>query len=121
MKRNLELIRYILIVREESEKDRLYAEDFVTDVYSEKDVSGHIELLLDCGFIEAIRFNALGRAYPDFWVKRITMSGYEYLDSVRDPGIWDAVKQKLGKFANSVTLDVVQAAAAQIIKAKIGI
>lgn len=121
MKRSLELIRHILLVREESDSNKLNIEDFVTEEYDGKIISGHIELLLDCAYIEAIRINSLGQEYPRFWVQRITMFGYEYLDSVRDPNIWDEVKKKCGALLSSASLEIIQAAASHVIMSKLGI
>ena len=79
----------------------------------------HIELLMDAGFILAVDESVSNE--PDYTIARITFAGYDYLDAVRDNGIWSEIKQRLENVGESVSLDIVKALGAAIIKQNLGI
>lgn len=115
MKRDLDLLREILLQTESSASSGITASDFVSDDRSAEAVSFHIQLLLDAGYIEAIEFKTLSRLYPDFIIKRITFSGYEYLDSVRSDRVWQETKSRVAKIG-SASVDVIKSVASEVIK-----
>lgn len=121
MKRDLDLIRNILLVIENSDTDRLFISDFVTDSRTEEIVSHHLKLLLDCDYIDATSRNTIGCPYTQFIVHRITSKGYDYLDSVRDVSIWEKTKKALLQVGGSASLDTVKAVASSIILKMLGI
>ena len=122
MKRNLDLIRNILLTIEETEANNpLSVQSFVNDEYDEHAISLHIKLLLDCGYIEASPFRYIGMQYDDFRILRITSSGYDYLDSVRNDTVWTKTKEKISEVGESVSLDLVKKIASSAILAMLGI
>lgn len=99
MKRDLDLIRNMLLTIESVDADnphKIYIGTFIDLCGNPYIISQHIQLLMDSGFIEAD-----GPFYDDdiedFYIKRITSAGYDYLDSVRNPDVWAATKSKLQK------------------------
>lgn len=109
MKRDLELIRRILLAIENSgPQDRLSVSSFVTDTFPPAMVSLHIKLLLDCDYIEAFPLRYIGASYDDFIIKRITSNGYDYLDSVKNNTVWNKTKEKLSAVGGEAALDVVK-------------
>jgi DNA-binding transcriptional ArsR family regulator len=127
MKRDLDLIRLILLKIEDTDltTTRLTCESFCdingSELYTEAFISHHIELLLDSGYVKALRVDSMGRLYSDFIIKRITSAGYDYLDSVRDESVWKTVKNRLSSVGSSVALDIIQSLGAAVIKEKLGI
>ncbi|MER0283813.1 DUF2513 domain-containing protein [Clostridioides difficile] len=121
MKRNLELIRDILIKMEESDADRMSISDFMTDIYDERTISYHLQLLLDVGFIEATPMGVQRCLYKHYIVKRITSFGYDYLDNIRDDTVWNKTKKQLGNFASSASLEVIGSVASSVILKMIGV
>lgn len=115
MKRDLDFIRAILLKIEDSDTD-VYPNSLVDDAHSIVDVNHHLKLLLDVNYIEAMDATTLaGECYI---VRRITMSGYDYLDNIRSDTIWRKVKDKLTKITGgtaTAALDVVKTVAATII------
>lgn len=114
MKRDLDLIRYILIGIEGSVSTKLTIDDFVNDDYDANAISFHISLLLDCGYIEATKFNVIGQNYQQYLIKRITSSGYDYLDSIRDSNVWSKTKESLKAIGGSASLEVIKAIAGKV-------
>lgn len=121
MKRDLDLIRHILVTIESSDSNKLSIEDFVTDEYPPEQIAHHIRLLLDVDYIEATEVSTLGCPYRQFLIRRITMDGYEYLDSVRDPKVWSETKSKLAQATSSISLDIIKTVASKVISGMLGI
>lgn len=126
MKRDLDLLRDILIRIEDTDlsENRLSSSDF-SDLgapdFSPYDVSQHIMLLADNGYIEISAIKSIGMKSPKYQIKRITSAGYDYLDSVRDAGVWSEVKRKLSSAGASFTLDIVKSVATAIIQNRLGV
>ena len=125
MKRDLDLIRKIMLVIESSNSEYAFRDtkdlaDAVenTDLHA---VAFHIKLLLDCQYIIGKEFSTIGLGYADFCVDRLTSQGCDYLDSVRNDSIWKAVKDKLANFGGTATLAVVQDLAVSLIRSQLGI
>lgn len=121
MKRDLDLIRHILLTIENADSDRLHLSDFSTDAYDECTVSHHLKLLLDCDYIDAVSRNAIGCPYTIFIVSRITSQGYDYLDSVRNTSVWEKTKKVLAEVGGSASLDAVKSLASSILLKTLGL
>lgn len=143
MKRDLELLRDILLQLENDDYTKIHkitVESFINspDLSDERNpfgdpralspfeqeatkISYHLELLLDEGFIEVTEAPILGRTYKNFFIKRITSRGHDYLDSVRDDSIWSATKDKIGSMIENVSLSTIVAVAQNLIKARLGL
>lgn len=121
VKRDLEVIRHILITIENSTKYRLITADFTTEKYNSQIISHHILLLLDCDYIEITEVPMCRPGYTPLIVNRITSQGYDYLDNIRDDTIWNETKKQISKVSSSVSLDVIKSVAGKIILGMIGI
>lgn len=122
MKRNLDLIRDILLrIEDISNGTRLICVEDFTDLCDDRHyISYHLELLEDAGYIVVID-HPYTDDYKDFALTRLTMLGADYLDSVRNNSIWVKVKDKLEKVGNGASLKVVCDVATSIIKQQLGI
>lgn len=86
--------------------------DFMTLGKSKEELFYHAQLLTDAGLIEAIFSNAA----LFFSVTRITNSGHDYIDAVRDSSIWIKTKEALGDTISSISLTFVKEIALKLIK-----
>lgn len=120
MKRNLDLVREILLAVEDYEP----AQPSMLQTLSPKDFSGteaqnfyHINMLVDAGFI-----NLAGKATlaGDYAVHGMTMSGHDFLDAIKEPSVWNHTKERVGKIGGW-TLDIVLAVAKEEIKRRLGL
>jgi hypothetical protein len=112
MKRDLELIRKILLaVEDDREPLSILDEDQSMICYQ-------VSLLIDCRFVEgkvAWGPGVGGRIAPmTCFITRMTMAGHDYLDSVRDPKVWERTKGKLEKVGGGGPLELVKDIAAKI-------
>ena len=115
MKRNLDLIKHILLVREESNNEVLENEDFVTDNFDYEAVSYHIALLIDEDYIKTQPIPTLSSASCQYLVFRLTSKGHDFLDSIRDENIFNKAKSKLADIGGNTTLDIVKSVATGLI------
>ena len=107
MKRDMELIRTILL---EIERQPFPAGWYDLSIPSrpEEEISGHVMLLQDAGFIEAINLSSSNGVC---WrPKRITHDGYEFLDAARDENNWAEAKAKVLNATGALTLDALKLA-----------
>jgi len=107
MKRDLDLIRRILLALEDEKPDSLTGEN-------QELVSYHIQLLLDAEYVQGMVIWDRETKPQGYVVQRITMSGYDYLDSVRDLKVWKETKSLLEKVGGSAALEVVKDVSAKV-------
>ena len=92
MKRDMDLVRLILLEIESSEYDEI--EDFKIDGYDVSLVKYNGELLLQAGLINNFYEDSIGELIAG----QLTWEGCDYLDKIRDNSIWkktkDAIKEK---------------------------
>ena len=116
MKRDMDLVRNILLALEESNSDPLEWVNLKFDGRSDLEVSYHIRLLNEAGLIDAIDASSMDGT--EWHAQCLTAFGHDYLDSVRDPEIWAQTKEgakKVGGFS----LEVLGAIAKGLLKKKI--
>jgi len=95
MKRDMELVREILLAIETSDESPLGWIEISLPGYSQEDVSYNVELLAEAGFIEAQDLSSMDG--HEWHPKRLTWKGHEFLDSIRDPEIWRRTKEAAKK------------------------
>jgi Hypothetical protein (DUF2513) len=74
----------------------------------------HMKLLADAGFVDVVDWLADGRPM----IRGLTWKGHEFLDTVRDPQIWDKTK-RAAKKAGGSTLELLADIAKALIKAEL--
>ena len=106
MKLDWELIREILLKLEElpAEEGQLMPQTF-QPFYDWEKVSYHIKLLWQAGLIEAGTIKALGMP-TIYYAKSLTWDGHEFLNNIRNPSIWNKVKERAREIGISLTLDI---------------
>lgn len=94
MKRDMDLIRLILI---EMEKSTTYPsiQNLEINGYSEGEVHFHLMLLKEAGLIIAENVSAQNDLYliPD----RLTWQGYEFLEATKNNDAWNKTKEIMAK------------------------
>ena len=121
MRRDLDLIRQMLLLIEEQlpNGSGLCVADFASLNDDTAVICFHLELLYESGMIEAIPISALG--IHDYRVERLTFTGCDYLDAVRDDNIWHATTERLKTVGSSAGLEVVKSLANNLTRAVLGI
>ncbi|MCT7647624.1 DUF2513 domain-containing protein [Aliarcobacter butzleri] len=112
MKRDLELIRNIMIYLEENLQPSKEINSTDLPFYNENDenyqlMSEHLKLIIENGYIEVIKTPIKG--FTLFSITRITTKGYDFLDALRNEKVWNQVKEKtlsVGGFTLSLLVDL---------------
>src|SRR4051812_28617180 len=107
MKRNMELVRQILLQTEKSVHvgDEI---DLNIEGYSREEIYYHVKILSDAGLLEANNLTT----YDGFkWTpKNLTWKGHEFLDAARNETVWkkttEIVKDKGGSIPFEVLKDL---------------
>ena len=99
MKFDKDVVREILLAIEASGQDPRAWIEIQIPGKSQEEVSYHVQLLDEAGFIEAEELSDMG-CY-DWRAKRLTFQGHEFLDTVRDPEIWRRTKEGASKIGGA--------------------
>lgn len=115
VKRDLELLRRLLLSIEESDDIPVHPNQLTNLCSDQNLLNYHIYLLYEAGFIHAIEVDVMGSYIPQYRILYLSNSGYDYLDSVRNVTIWNKVKSCLSSVGGNVALDIVQQLAEKFI------
>lgn len=109
MKRDWELIRQILLRLEEKPDSSLLAPGSI-EGYPTEEVSYHLKILQEAGFIEAEFKGGL------YWGKELTWLGHELLEIVRERSFWLKVKETVKNRGLGFTFEAIKTVAEELIK-----
>mgnify|MGYP001309321571 CR=1 FL=1 len=105
MKRDMELVRKILIAAEE--KQDFQPQKLEIDGYSQEEISYHIKIMTQAGLIESQGY-ATSTGIPLWCIKSLTWEGHEFLDAARNEKVWTKVKKKIAEEGGSIPFDVLK-------------
>lgn len=114
MKRDMDLIREVLLAIE-SKDGSFDAINLEIEHYDSKQISYHIHILSQAGFVESKSICTQGNEY-NCLVYNLTFAGHEYLDSMRSPIIWLRGKHISKKTGAGLNVETFRALSAQAIK-----
>lgn len=120
MKRDMDLVRKVL-VGVEARNDPFSFEELVIAGHEPAEVSGHLEMLAEAGYVEVTDLTTMGSKYREFAPKRLTWAGHEFLDSVRSESVWADVKKKVMNEGGALPLEVIKALAIATLKGHLGL
>jgi len=121
MKRDMELVRKLLLYIEENYKDEVLRSPQINiEGYSRQEISYHLRLMADGGLINVLDSVALKDGTYDCAIEGLTWRGHEFLDLVRDEGAWSNVKGAL-KPVGTVSFEVIKNLAVAYVSAKLGL
>lgn len=123
MIRDLDLIRVLMLHLEQ-------ATTFVTDRdaidgYSRDKVAYHLALIIESGFAEGQPLYGNTGSDPTIpgavVVMRLTSAGHDYIDSIRDAGVWSEVKQRIVAIGGTIALQIVSQIAQSVLRKRMGL
>lgn len=106
MKRDMDLIRAILLMVEAGE---IQGTSVAVEGCDPHMVAEHIELLLDAGLILGKVTHFLGDEPPAALVRRLTWSGHEFLAAARNETVWSRTKVFVKEKGGDIPFSVLQA------------
>lgn len=120
MKLNHDCVRDVLLCIEEnlSYGYRINFSAVKLKDYSQEDLLYTADKLLEAGFLNGSRENYVDLPIPEICITSITWNGHQFLDNIRDDGVWKNTKSVLSKFS-SASLSLIGNIASQIITSMI--
>ncbi|MGY6636579.1 MAG: DUF2513 domain-containing protein [Erythrobacter sp.] len=120
MRRNLDLIRQILLHIEAEGKARVWREAIQWPFDDLDEVSESLELLLEHGLLTSVQPVPDLEDHPVNYHRglALTWTGHDFLDSVRDEKLWIEAKKGIDA-AGGFTFDLLKALAKGLLKTKI--
>ena len=121
MKRDMDLVREILIAIECSEDGNL---NFDALEYERQQVYLHIELMKEHGLVDAVIIpDDDGPEHEILMCKieRLTWDGHDFLDKIRDESIWEQAKRKCLDGTGGLSFELFKDCLVYVAKQKLGI
>lgn len=119
MKRDLELIRKILVAIEE--KQSMEAEEITLEGYDFETIAFHLVLLNEARFIKAIiREDESGEVVSALAI-RLTWDGSEFLQVARNDNAWNKSKKLIGEKSISVSIAILTELLKSLVKETLGL
>jgi len=120
MKRNMDLIRDILL-KVESDEHGFYRDNLNIEGYTQEEIGYHIVLLGEAGLAHVAEVTAHGDKSPAGIITRLTWDGHEFLDAARDRKIWNKAKDQIGKTLASAGFQVLMLVLNNLAKQQLGL
>ena len=121
MKRNMDLVREILLRIEATEPGKAIRLD--DSGYGEEEIGLHVELMIEHGLIEGKTIpSSDGPAHRilKYWIERMTWEGHDFLNAARHDSIWKKAKAKCLEATGGLAFDVLKACLTELGKEAIG-
>lgn len=113
----MDLMRSILLAAEDESGDMW--KSLRKKGYSEEQVGFHTYLLGRAGLLSTIESQGDKDRYPSADVLHITWNGYDFLEAVRKPAIWEAAKRKVVENGVGMTIELLKSAVLAVSKSAI--
>lgn len=98
----MNLVRAVLIETEKLPDDGGFY-DISVEGFSEAEISNHVRLSDEAGFLEAEDLSTMGRVC---WKpKRLTYEGHEFLNGIRSDSVWERAKAVTLKTTGTLTIE----------------
>ena len=119
MKRDMDLIREILLAIEESPHGFAPDKIMITG-YSDEQIQYHAYLLGEAGLAKVVEITSHGDKSPNAVIQGLTWEGYEFLDSAREKQRWNQAKELIGKVGGA-SLQIWTMVLADLVKKNLGL
>lgn len=109
MRRDMELVRKILMTLEETPADQNISLRLDISGYSEQEIGFHVALMGEAGLIHTSNARHHGQAEPFAVPISITWEGYEFLATARNESVWRTSVSTVLSRAGSVGFELLKA------------
>jgi hypothetical protein len=107
MKRDMDLVRQILMIIEDHEHG-FAPETIDVDGYTKETIGYHLVLMEEAGLIRAADTTLFGGPSPSAMPERLTWAGHEFIANARNETIWAKVKATVVAKGGSVSFEVLK-------------
>lgn len=120
MKRDLELVKLILLEYEKLPPPPHATDEIKISNYSTEEIIYHQKLLLDDEYVLGENIVYLG-GNQVFIPERMTNKGHDFLEKIKNENAWNKTKANILEKGGGFALDIVNSVVTAIIKAQLGL
>lgn len=120
MRRDMDLVRGILLVMEQS-RQSVDASVMVDSSHDFETVAYHLDIMQQAGLIKATLRGSNSRDYVQASADQITWQGQEFLSTVRDEDVWSYVKREVAMRVADAPLSLLTSLAARALSHALGL
>lgn len=118
MKRDMDLVRLILLRAQERDYGSISADEFEKEGYSERMVAQHFQIMEEGGLLLASLLDLPEHGgVQKGRIPRLTWQGQEFADAVQNASIWAGAKQKVLSAGGALTMQALKLAVEQMARA----
>lgn len=114
MKRDMELVRKLLIFFDEKEAPGVVEAPDMGTEYSEHIVQYHLQLLCEAGWLTYEAERSTGDRIIRVYPFDLTWEGHEFLAKINAAGVWPKLKQIVASKGGSMAFDVIKQLATKL-------
>jgi Hypothetical protein (DUF2513) len=119
MKRDMELIRELMLAIESQDSDD--NTDLEPTGYDESQIDYHLELLIEAQLVVGEVHHMMGGNRPVMRIERLSWEGHEFLDNARNEPIWKEAMKTIADKGGSTTVGVLTQLLASVAKQHFGL
>ena len=120
MKRDMEIVRKILLAIEETAHG-FAGRDFKLEGYTDEKVRYHVYIMMEAGLLCGAKTTHQGSQSPQAIPRSLTWAGHEFLDAARDDTRWAKVMEEVKNFGGAVTIAVLTELLVRAMKHQLGL
>lgn len=110
MKRNMDLVRKVLLSVQDNSDEHLTG-------FSEDEIKYHQRLVIEVDLAEGKIHESIsskGEVPSAVFIKKLTWSGHDFIDAIESESNWNKVKEFLAEAGKQLTIDTVKFAVGQL-------
>ena len=120
MKRDIDLIRNILLRLEGLETPREWLDPDNFEGYDDGIISYHFEILGEAGLIKAENNTTIGVPIKFNWrAMRLTWAGHDFLEAMRGDTRWKKVKDFVKNYSGMISIELTKKVALEALKTQL--
>jgi Hypothetical protein (DUF2513) len=119
MKRDMELIRALMLMIESQDQDD--DTNFEIAGYDGSQIDYHLELLIESKLILGEMRKYMGSSRPTPMIERLSWEGHEFLDNARNEPVWKEAMKTIADKGGSTTVGVLTQLLASVAKHHFGL
>jgi len=128
MKRDLELVKEILLFFEKRDSDKMISVDHIMEGselaiegYDGRRISDHIDIMYEAGLLEGYAERAKDGRLIQVYPTRLTWEGHEFIAAARNETAWAKLKDQLKSSGSAIPFKIAQTLLLKYIEMEVGL
>lgn len=128
MKRDIELVKEILLFFEKRDTDKMIPTKHIMDGselqiegYEGRLISDHIDIMYEAGLLEGYAERAKDGRLIQVYPTRLTWEGHEFISSARNENAWARLKESFKSSGSAIPFKIAQSLLIKYIETEVGL